>query len=136
MKKIFQVSILVFAVSLLGACSTSKETKSDASTTPISTTEEEVRTIFTATVELVTNLDDKNETTQILLKDVQSVEDPDEVTPSFQEGVALNVSPELLDFDVKEGDQVKVTLDRLAIMTMSIPPQIPGNSIIAVEQVK
>lgn len=141
MKKIFQASVLLFAAGLLTACSTPQASKSNESTaqstTEVSTTEEEEAvTIFTATVESVTQLEDQSASTQILLKEVKAVDDPEEVTMSFQDGVALNVEAKTLDFEVKEGDKVKVSLHHPAVMTMSLPPQIPGNSIISVEQVK
>lgn len=141
MKKLLQASVLLFAVGLLTACSTPEASKENESTIESvsqdsTTEEEEVVTTFTATVESVTQLEDKDASTQILLKEVKAVNDPEEATISFQEGVALNVDATMLDFEVKEGDKVKVSLHHPAVMTMSLPPQIPGNSIISVEQVK
>ena len=96
-------------------------------------------TIFTATVESVMELETHESAVQILLIDVEAVQDSENATTSFNDGVTINVDPATLDFnfnDLKAGDKLKVSLDHPAIMTMSIPPQIPGNSILSVELVK
>lgn len=95
--------------------------------------------VFTATVVSVTDLETSNPAIQILLEDSVAVEDSEESIGSFQNGVALNVDPETLEMTVEElevGSQLKVTLAQPAIMTMSIPPQVPGNSIISIELIK
>lgn len=145
MKKIINGSLILFSVMLLGACSTTntESTQSESmveSNNSMSTTkEEEIVTIFTATVESVTELETQESAVQILLTDVEAVQDSENATTSFNDGVAINVDPATLDFDfndLKAGDKLKVSLDHPAIMTMSIPPQIPGNSILSVELVK
>ncbi|MFZ2584815.1 MAG: hypothetical protein WAX20_01260 [Enterococcus aquimarinus] len=138
-------SLILFSVMLLGACTTTDtdSTKSELmveSTNSMSTTrEEEIVTIFTARIESVMELETHESAVQILLTDVEAVQDSENATTSFNDGVAINVDPATLDFnfnDVKAGDKLKVSLDHPAIMTMSIPPQIPGNSILSVELVK
>ena len=134
-------SLILFSVMLLGACTTITDTESTVeSTNSMSTTkEEESVTIFTATVESVTELETHESAVQIFLTDVEAVQDSENATTSFNDGVAINVDPATLDFnfnDLKAGDKLKVSLDHPAIMTMSIPPQIPGNSILSVELVK
>ena len=141
MKKIINGSLILFSVMLLGACTTTTNTESTVeSTNSMSTTkEEESVTIFTATVESVMELETHESAVQILLIDVEAVQDSENATTSFNDGVAINVDPATLDFnfnDLKAGDKLKVSLDHPAIMTMSIPPQIPGNSILSVELVK
>ena len=141
MKKIINGSLILFSVMLLGACTTITDTESTVeSTNSMSTTkEEEIVTIFTATVESVTELETQESAVQILLTDVEAVQDSENATTSFNDGVTINVDPATLDFnfnDLKAGDKLKVSLDHPAIMTMSIPPQIPGNSILSVELVK
>ena len=145
MKKIINGSLILFSVMLLGACTTTDtdSTKSELmveSTNSMSTTrEEEIVTIFTARIESVTELETHESAVQILLIDVEAVQDSENATTSFNDGVAINVDPATLDFnfnDLKAGDKLKVSLDHPAIMTMSIPPQIPGNSILSVELVK
>ena len=134
-------SLILFSVMLLGACTTITDTESTVeSTNSMSTTrEEEIVTIFTARIESVTELETHESAVQILLIDVEAVQDSENATTSFNDGVAINVDPATLDFnfnDLKAGDKLKVSLDHPAIMTMSIPPQIPGNSILSVELVK
>jgi len=137
-------SLILFSVMLLGACTTTDtdSTKSELmveSTNSMSTTrEEEIVTIFTARIESVMELETHESAVQILLIDVEAVQDSENATTSFNDGVAINVDPATLDFnfnDLKAGDKLKVSLDHPAIMTMSIPPQIPGNSILSVELV-
>ena len=141
MKKIINGSLILFSVMLLGACTTTTNTESTVeSTNSMSTTrEEEIVTIFTARIESVMELETHESAVQILLIDVEAVQDSENATTSFNDGVAINVDPATLDFnfnDLKAGDKLKVSLDHPAIMTMSIPPQIPGNSILSVELVK
>ena len=138
-------SLILFSVMLLGACTTTdtESTKSELmveSTNSMSTTrEEKIVTIFTARIESVMELETHESAVQILLTDVEAVQDSENATTSFNDGVAINVDPATLDFnfnDLKAGDKLKVSLDHPTIMTMSIPPQIPGNSILSVELVK
>ena len=138
-------SLILFSVMLLGACTTTdtESTKSELmveSSNSMSTTrEEKIVTIFTARIESVMELETHESAVQILLTDVEAVQDSENATTSFNDGVAINVDPTTLDFDfndLKAGDKLKVSLDHPAIMTMSIPPQIPGNSILSVELVK
>lgn len=134
-------SLILFSVMLLGACTTITDTESTVeSTNSMSTTrEEEIVTIFTARIESVMELETHESAVQILLIDVEAVQDSENATTSFNDGVTINVDPATLDFnfnDLKAGDKLKVSLDHPAIMTMSIPPQIPGNSILSVELVK
>ena len=138
-------SLILFSVMLLGACTTTDtdSTKSELmveSTNSMSTTrEEKIVTIFTARIESVMELETHESAVQILLTDVEAVQDSENATTSFNDGVAINVDPATLDFnfnDLKAGDKLKVSLDHPTIMTMSIPPQIPGNSILSVELVK
>ena len=138
-------SLILFSVMLLGACTTTDtdSTKSELmveSTNSMSTTrEEEIVTIFTARIESVTELETHESAVQILLIDVEAVQDSENATTSFNDGVTINVDPATLDFnfnDLKAGDKLKVSLDHPTIMTMSIPPQVPRNSILSVELVK
>ena len=138
-------SLILFSVMLLGACTTTdtESTKSELmveSTNSMTTTrEEKIVTIFTARIESVMELETHESAVQILLIDVEAEQDSENATTSFNDGVAINVDPATLDFnfnDLKAGDKLKVSLDHPAIMTMSIPPQIPGNSILSVELVK
>lgn len=153
MKKITTPTVLLLSMFILGACASSGSGESSSSNVNESTTVETLVTsetsemsttevgemVFTATVVSVTDLETSNPAIQILLEDPVAVEDSEESIGSFQNGVALNVDPETLEMTVEElevGSQLKVTLAQPAIMTMSIPPQVPGNSIISIELIK
>mgnify|MGYP003616850318 FL=1 len=106
-------SLILFSVMLLGACTTITDTESTVeSTNSMSTTkEEESVTIFTATVESVMELETHESAVQILLIDVEAVQDSENATTSFNDGVTINVDPATLDFnfnDLKAGDKLKV----------------------------
>ncbi len=70
------------------------------------------------------------------LVDVMAKEDPANMGTSFSnDGVILNATAEKISMDINElkiGDKVQFTLVEMPIMTMSIPPQVPGDSIIDV----
>lgn len=150
MKKITAPAVLLLSMFILGACGSNEGGSSSSSKVNETTTVESSETsemstteagqmVFTATVVSVTDLETSNPAIQILLEDPVAVEDSEESIGSFQNGVALNVDPETLEMTVEElevGSQLKVTLAQPAIMTMSIPPQVPGNSIISIELIK
>ena len=53
--------------------------------------------------------------------------------------ITLNVSNDQLvggKESFQKGDEIKFTLKEKPIMTMSIPPQIPGNSIVEVRVIE
>ena len=71
---------------------------------------------------------------------VKEIKDPENIGSSFtNDGVILNASEEQLK-DGKEafekGDQIEIILVENSIMTMSIPPQIPGNSIVEIARIE
>ncbi|WP_430612446.1 hypothetical protein [Enterococcus sp. DIV0876] len=142
MKKMTTAGVALVAAIILAACGQGTSTASSSDTTITSTTdatmvssttqEEASETIFTGTIQedASTGNDD---TIQVFLKEVESVQDDDDIVKSFQsDGVILHVPVAAFDGEVTElakGSKVQVTLQGLPIMTMSIPPQIPGNSI-------
>lgn len=144
MKKIMLPTFLSLAILTMAACGKGNSEKEVVDqSTDTSTLETQIvqsdEMIFTAKVVSTTVLESADPALQILLEDPVAVEDSEKMLPSFQNGVALNVPPELMDFDAKAlvaGTQVKVTLKQPAAITMSLPPQVPGNSILAVELVK
>lgn len=150
MKKIMLPAVVLLSVFVLAGCASGGNEESSNSesegtsmnmsseTTDLSSSESQ-EMVFTATVVSVTELETKEPAVQILLEDPVALEDSEDAIGSFQNGVALNVNPETLEMAVEEievGSQLKVTLAHPAVMTMSIPPQVPGNSILSIELVK
>lgn len=77
----------------------------------------------------------------MVLKEVEAVEDPEKMIGMMKnDGVILNVTTEqladgLTESSLKTGDKIQFTLVGLPAMTMSIPPQVVGNSVIKVEKI-
>lgn len=101
-----------------------------------SSTKTEGQSIFVGTIESITQVEAEEETIQLKLVDVMAKEDPANMGTSFSnDGVILNATAEKISVDINElkiGDKVQFTLVEMPIMTMSIPPQVPGDSIIDV----
>lgn len=78
---------------------------------------------------------DAQKTIRLALDEVAAVKDPETILPMMQnDGVILNVTKEQLSKDsdlttLKKGTKITFILTGLPVMTMSIPPQIPGNSV-------
>lgn len=152
MKKSLVILLTGFALFALGACGSNqdKSTK-ESSETSMSSQEqqsddsqsnEQSESIFTATLtEDAVKNDTVDQSIRLVLDDVKAEEDPDEILNSFKnDGVILNVAEDQFadgttEETLKKGDQVRFTLKANSIMTMSIPPQIPGNSIVKVEKI-
>ncbi|WP_312540865.1 hypothetical protein [Enterococcus sp.] len=144
MKKMTTIGVAFVAAVILTACGQGSgtaatstelsEAQSTTQSTTSSTAQEEASEtmIFRGTIqqEATTGSDD---TIQVFLKDVEAVEDSEDVVKNFEnDGVILHVPIAAFDGDVTDlskGTVVEATLQGLPIMTMSIPPQIPGNSI-------
>ena len=141
MKKLTILGLALTATVLLASCGsqsdsgTSKTTKNSESTAN-STVESEATTIFTGVLQENAKAGD-NETIQLFLNDIEAVDDQETIVPNFQtDGVILHAPQESFDGEVSDltkGKTVQVTLTGLPVMTMSIPPQVPGNSIKTVE---
>ena len=153
MKKSLVILLTGFTLLALGACGSNqdKSTKESSETsmssqeqqsTDNSQSNEQSESIFTATLtEDAVKNDTVDQSIRLVLDDVKAEEDPEEILNSFKnDGVILNVAEdqfanETSEETLKKGDQVRFTLKANSIMTMSIPPQIPGNSIIKVEKI-
>lgn len=153
MKKSLVILLTGFTLLALGACGSNqdKSTKESSETsmssqeqqsTDNSQLNEQSESIFTATLtEDAVKNDTVDQSIRLVLDDVKAKEDPDEILNSFKnDGVILNVAEDQFadgttEETLKKGDQVRFTLKANSIMTMSIPPQIPGNSIIKVEKI-
>ncbi|TNW89396.1 hypothetical protein [Enterococcus faecium] len=106
-------------------------------TVKTSSTKTEGQSIFVGTIESITQVEaEEEETLQLKFVDVMAKEDPANMGTSFSnDGVILNATAEKISVDINElkiGDKVQFTLVEMPIMTMSIPPQVPGDSIIDV----
>lgn len=143
MKKMTTAGVAFAAALILAACGqgsgtaaitelSASESTTQSTTASSADQEEASETIFKGTIQedAATGSDD---TIQVFLKDVEAVADDDDMVKNFQnDGVILHVPIATFDGEVTElakGTTVEVTLQGLPIMTMSIPPQIPGNSI-------
>ena len=100
-------------------------------TVKTSSTKTEGQSIFVGTIESITQVEAEEETIQLKLVDVMAKEDPANMGTSFSN----DATAEKISVDINElkiGDKVQFTLVEMPIMTMSIPPQVPGDSIIDV----
>lgn len=157
MKKIVGVVLAVFTLISLGACTQNNKDSSKGSEEVLmsnkkdqvidetSNTEdqEKSQSVFTAVlVEDAQKNDTVDQSTRLVLKVVEAVEDPEKIIGMMKnDGVILNVSKEQLadgitENNLKTKDKIQFTLVSLPAMTMSIPPQIAGNSVIKVEKIK
>lgn len=154
MKKSLVILFTVFTLLFLGACTSNQEkstkessetsmsSQQQESTDDSSKSNEEESSIFTGTLlEDAVKNDTVDESIRLVLDDVEAVKDPEEILNSLKnDGVILNVSEDQFsegttEENLKKGDQVQFTLTDVPIMTMSIPPQIPGASIVKVEKI-
>lgn len=153
-KKSLIAILAISTVLAIGACtkntkseskesgSTSMTSKKEQSTEQSSGKIEQKKSLFTAVL-----LEDakKNETVdqsiRLVLTKVEAIEDPESILNMMKnDGVILNVSEGQLanglkEEDLKSGDKIQFTLVDLPAMTMSIPPQVAGNSVLKVEKI-
>lgn len=111
-----------------------------AGTTAGTKTSEEVatiKTVFTASIKEDLTYVSDSDYYKLWVENPEAVTDPENILKSFQaDGVVLNLSPEQVPEEVKDqlvvGNHVKVELAGIPIMTMSLPPQLPGRSILQI----
>ncbi|MGX7202172.1 hypothetical protein ACWOD8_07780 [Enterococcus plantarum] len=156
MKKITITFVTVIALISLAACTQNKIDSSKGSEKTSMSSEKDLmidetstmkdqeksQSIFTAIlVEDAKKNDTVDQSTRLVLKEVEAVEDPEKMIGMMKnDGVILNVTTEqladgLTESSFKTGDKIQFTLVGLPAMTMSIPPQVVGNSIIKVEKI-
>ncbi|PZL75887.1 hypothetical protein CI088_04320 [Enterococcus plantarum] len=156
MKKITITFVTVIALISLAACTQNKTDSSKGSEKTSMSSEkdqmidetstmkdqEKSQSIFTAIlVEDAKKNDTVDQSTRLVLKEVEAVEDPEKMIGMMKnDGVILNVTTEqladgLTESSLKTGDKIQFTLVGLPAMTMSIPPQVVGNSVIKVEKI-
>lgn len=141
-RKIFTLLFLI-SISLAGCgaqstsstgSSTTENIAVSSTTAASETTEDEamMETSFTGVIQETPETSGQDPIS-IYLKDVQSLQDDEDIVASFEsDGVILHVPAEAFTSDLTdfiEGAKVEVHLQGVPVMTMSIPPQIPGNSI-------
>lgn len=137
-----QLLLLFASLTLLAACSRPAEDQTSAtsaSSTNQTTEEKAMETVFTGEITQSVISETDSSILQLTLQSVQAITDSENIVPAFEtDGVVLNVPIEKLSTEpdaLTVGSTVTCTLKGLPIMTMSIPPQIPGNSIEKVELV-
>lgn len=156
MKKITITFVTVIALISLAACTQNKTDSSKGSEKTSMSSEkdqmidetstmkdqEKSQSIFTAIlVEDAKKNDTVDQSTRLVLKEVEAVEDPEKMIGMMKnDGVILNVTTDqladgLTESSLKTGDKIQFTLVGLPAMTMSIPPQVVGNSVIKVEKI-
>lgn len=135
MKRIVSCLTLATTFLLLTACGNqSTNDEQTAETTSNSLAQDQ--SVFTGTVEEVAESEDEDQIVRVKLVDVKAKIDPENIGTSFEnDGVILNAPADKIKPNMdalSEGSEVELTLAKTPVMTMSLPPQIPGNSIIQV----
>lgn len=135
MKRIVSCLTLATTFLLLTACG-NQSTNDGQTTETTSNSSTHDQSIFTGTVDEVTESDEEDQIIRVKLVDVKAKIDPENIGTSFEhDGVILNAPEEKIKPSVdalSEGTEIELTLAKTPVMTMSLPPQIPGNSIIQV----
>lgn len=153
MKKIAIAVITIVTLISLGACTKNKQdsakereetsmpSKKSEETDATSHNKEQSKSIFKATlIEDAKRNETVDKSLRLVLNEVEAIEDPEKIIGMMKnDGVILNVSNEQLadgvtENELKKGDKIQFTLAGLPAMTMSIPPQVVGNSVVKVEK--
>ncbi|MEI5988873.1 hypothetical protein [Enterococcus crotali] len=156
MKKIVLSLLSIITLISLGACTGNEKNSSKGSSETVMTSKKEQssehtsssldkensQSIFTAVlVEDAKKNETIDQSIRLVLNKVEAIEDPEEILNMMKnDGVILNVLTEQLtkgvtEESLKKGDKIQFTLAGLPAMTMSIPPQVAGNSVIKVEKI-
>ncbi|MBL1224995.1 hypothetical protein [Enterococcus sp. BWR-S5] len=157
MKRLKMVIAAAAMLVLLGACGQKKDASEESSETKVSTEQSTNQStenstdsadkvsevsVFTGTLTEDATVMDNDNGIRISLNGIEVVSDPEAILPMMEnDGVILNAQESQLSEGVtvdtlKAGDKIRFTLTGLPIMTMSIPPQIPGNSISLIEKIE
>ncbi|MBP1044127.1 hypothetical protein I6N95_24250 [Vagococcus sp. BWB3-3] len=147
-RKIWLFSVLVAAVVSLTACgsgNTAQEGSSsevssvkDSSAASSASSEVEEQAVIKGVLKEDVTVDGEN--VSFLITEVEGVDDPQEIAKGInEEGVILNVASKQVEgefnaADFSKGQVIEVTLAANPIMTRSLPPQIPGASIISIKK--
>ncbi|WP_314059967.1 hypothetical protein [uncultured Vagococcus sp.] len=146
-RKVWLISALALAVISLAACGTKdKETvnSSEASSVKESSvassesSEAMKQSVIKGVLKEDVTVD--GDKVSFFMTEVEGVSDLNEIAKGIgEEGVILNAESKEVDGefkadDFKAGQAIEVTLDANPIMTRSLPPQIPGASIISIKK--
>ncbi|MGX6972138.1 hypothetical protein [Vagococcus lutrae] len=139
MKKIMIGTTLLLGTLFLVACQNKTEDVSEATEESIVETQTDSETVWHATVK--EDATKSQETIMVMIEQIDPIQDSEEISKMVgEQGVQLNISEDQLKDgltvdELKKGESVSVTLSETPIMTNSLPPQIPGNSVVAVSRV-
>ncbi|UQF23602.1 hypothetical protein M2909_00865 [Vagococcus lutrae] len=139
MKKIMIGTTLLLGTLFLVACQNKTEDVSEATEESIVETQTDSETVWHATVK--EDATKSQETIMVMIEQIDPIQDSEEIFKMVgEQGVQLNISEDQLKDgltvdELKKGESVSVTLSETPIMTNSLPPQIPGNSVVAVSKV-
>lgn len=130
---------LLLGTLFLVACQNKTEDVSEATEESIVETQTDSETVWHATVK--EDATKSQETIMVMIEQIDPIQDSEEISKMVgEQGVQLNISEDQLKDgltvdELKKGESVSVTLSETPIMTNSLPPQIPGNSVVAVSRV-
>ncbi|MDY3706518.1 hypothetical protein [Vagococcus lutrae] len=139
MKKIMIGTTLLLGTLFLVACQNKTEDVSEATEESIVETQTASETVWHAVVK--EDATKSQETIMVMIEQIDPIRDSEEIFKMVgEQGVQLNISEDQLKDgltvdELKKGESVSVTLSETPIMTNSLPPQIPGNSVVAVSKV-
>lgn len=130
---------LLLGTLFLVACQNKTEDVSEATEESIVETQTASETVWHAVVK--EDATKSQETIMVMIEQIDPIQDSEEIFKMVgEQGVQLNISEDQLKDgltvdELKKGESVSVTLSETPIMTNSLPPQIPGNSVVAVSRV-
>lgn len=130
---------LLLGTLFLVACQNKTEDVSEATDESIVETQTASETVWHAVVK--EDATKSQETIMVMIEQIDPIQDSEEIFKMVgEQGVQLNISEDQLKDgltveELKKGESVSVTLSETPIMTNSLPPQIPGNSVVAVSKI-
>lgn len=148
MKQLLTASLLLSSLLLVTSCTSGKSqtsidgdsTKKSGELISATTSDEDSNPVFKGKLKVDPVIDE--DTVVLSFDAVQVVNDPESIHDILNSnGVVLNISKDMFDKDignkeVTEGSEIEFELDKQPALTYSIPPQIPGNSIISVKLIE
>lgn len=141
MKKSSLLFLAVAALVLLSACGKTEATTDKSLETRESSSAAEKAKAAVYEGELSENATEEEDgIVKVTLKNVKGNKDPQNILDSMKDGVVLHVPKELLaGVDLATltiGGKISFSLKEPVIMTRSLPPQIPGDSVEMIQLIK